>query len=966
MKKYSTICLWILLLISPFLSVAQVGVKWQKWPAALQLYPRDDQNKAEVPIVGQLQSTSYSQVSVWVSKNNAKWRYLRTSVTKSGNQAQFQLFPKIEAGLNQYKFDVYAVEGRDSVLVDTRDNIVCGDVILCNGQSNLTGYYPNDYPYRNNFVRTFGNSADANPDTLWHLSNVQEGQVGLIGTEIQRLILENCNMPTCLINASVGGTSIKSHIYRNPSNPADKTTLYGKLLYWAQKAGVANRVKAFIWRQGENEAGGGSAIGYEQDIQTLFGYWQTDYPNIGKYYVAQVNLLPDGNNGAGQLRDFQRRTPLIFPRTEAIATVGLAGYGGVHYGTEGQYQFAKEVYRLIARDIYQSSDVSGVSSPSIKKVYYKTSEKKEVVLEFEPSATMVWKQDTLVNGVPMDIRDFIYFDYTNNQQERVIASGSAEANRVTLKLTKPISATTITYLPNYYKTPFGGPFLKNTRGMRALTFHKVAIEAASGTPPVTNPQSSTTTGGSSPNPPGTNYEGSYDGAHCENNWGWIYNKDAPNAPITIEFLVNNVVVGSVKAANFRQDLKNANKGNGEHGFDFAMPNSVKNGQLQSLRARVVGTTYILPGSPRNVTCAGTGTPPTENPPVDNPPVTNPPSSTTTGGSSPNPPGTNYEGSYDGAHCENNWGWIYNKDAPNAPITIEFLVNNVAVGSVRAANFRQDLKDANKGNGEHGFDFAMPNSVKNGQLQSLRARVVGTTYILPGSPRNVTCAGTGTPPVDNPPVTNPPSSTTTGGSSPNPPGTNYDGSFDGANCGNFWGWVYNKDSPNAPITIEFLANNVVVGSVRAANFRQDLKNANKGNGEHGFDFTPPGSILNGQNQAIRARVVGTSYFLNGGTRNINCTGNARLKAEDIEETLAVSVYPNPSSGRINIKLYIPDKQIAILRMADMSGRQVWQQSVTGSGKYHNEVVELPESVAQAVLVSAELGGKKTVKKVIVNR
>ncbi|GAB3919783.1 sialate O-acetylesterase [Larkinella terrae] len=591
MKKYSTALWWVLLVCNPLFSFAQIGIKWQKWPANLQLYPRDDQNKAEVPIIGQLKSTAYLNASVLVFKNGAKWKYQRIAVTKKGNLSQIEFNPTIDAGLNQYKFMVYAIKGKDSVLVGSRDNIVCGDVILCNGQSNLTGFYPNNYSYSNNFVRTFGNNAGGTPDTLWRLSNVQEGQVGRIGTEIQRLILENFNMPTCLINASVGGTSIKSHIYRNPANPADTQTLYGRLLYWAQKAGVAGRVKAFIWRQGENEAGGGSTLGYEDDMQTLFKNWQNDYPNVGKYYVAQVNLLPDGNKGAAQLRDFQRRTSQIFPRTEAIATLGLSGYEGVHYGAEGHFQFAKEVFRLLARDIYQSGDVSNVSSPNIRKAYYKTTERKEVVLEFEPGATMVWKQDTLVNGTTMDIRDFIYFDYANVQQTRVIASGLADGNRIILKLTKPVSASTITYLPNNYKTPFGGPFLKNSRGMRALTFHKVAIEAASAETPTTQN-----------NPPGANYGGSFDGVSCGNIWGWVYNKDFPDAPITIEFLANNAVVGSIQATNFRQDLKKSGKGNGEHGFNFTPPAAILNGKNQAIKVRVVGTNYLLPGGPKNMTC----------------------------------------------------------------------------------------------------------------------------------------------------------------------------------------------------------------------------------------------------------------------------------------------------------------------------------------------------------------------------
>ncbi|MGA0556507.1 sialate O-acetylesterase [Larkinella sp. VNQ87] len=593
MIKCYTLLGWVLLTLCPLLGRTQVTVQWQKWPSALQLYPRDDQNKAEVPIAGLLQSTAYSHASVLVFKNGVRWKYQRTAVEKTGNQSRFAFNTSIEAGLNTYKFAVYAINNTDSVLVDSRDNIVCGDVFLFNGQSNLTGYYPTDYFYRNDFLRTFGNSASDQLDSAWHISNVQEGQVGRIATEFQRLILENYGMPTCVINGAVGGTSIKSHIFRNLANPADPGTLYGRLLYWARKAGVVDQVKAFVWRQGENEAGGGSAVGYEEDIRLLYTNWQTDFPTIQKYYIAQVNLLPDVNQRAAELRDFQRRTPQIFPKTDAIATVGLPSYDGVHYGPPGQVQFAYELFRMVARDFYQEKDTEGVSSPAIQKVYYRTKAQDEVVLEFEPGARMVWKQDTVVDGQTRDIRDYIYFDYAHVQQERVIASGQADGNRVILKLSKPIAAKTITYLPDRSEKPFGGPFLKNRRGMRAFTFHNVAIGAAP----------------TDPEPPLNVYEGNLESVSCASIQGWAYNKGYPDKPVTVELLANNLVIDSLKADDPRE-------GAGNRGFNFAFPASLKNGQNQVIAVQVKGTDYVLPGSPKNLTCAKPEPPILSTPPLE--------------------------------------------------------------------------------------------------------------------------------------------------------------------------------------------------------------------------------------------------------------------------------------------------------------------------------------------------------------
>ncbi|WP_421830342.1 hypothetical protein [Larkinella sp.] len=199
-----------------------------------------------------------------------------------------------------------------------------------------------------------------------------------------------------------------------------------------------------------------------------------------------------------------------------------------------------------------------------------------------------------------------------------------------------------------------------------------------------------------------------------------------------------------------------------------------------------------------------------------------------------------------------------------------MANGQIVGSFSAANFRQDLVNAGKGNGQHGFNFAPPASIKNGQNQSVSLRVQGSSFTLEQGPRTIQCAGSGSSDGTTTPPTNP--GTTTPPPSNNPSNGNYEGNFEGADCGNLGGWVYDRNNPNAPITVEVVANGQVVGSFSAANFRQDLLNAGKGNGQHGFNFAPPESVKNGQNQSISLRVQGSSYTLNNSPKTIQCAGS----------------------------------------------------------------------------------------------
>ncbi|GAB2531339.1 hypothetical protein GCM10027085_22780 [Spirosoma aerophilum] len=404
---------------------------------------------------------------------------------------RFTFQPTIAAELNQYSFQVFAHQGLpgDSVLVAFRDSIVCGDVFLVMGQSNAIGRFDDKSP-PDVFSRTFGvNNGNQNynaADTVWCLTNTSEGLNCLWSVELQRYIREQHKIPTAVINGAVGGTDINSHAYRDASQPASLNNLYGRLLYRVTKAGVASQVKAIIWRQGEAEAANDPS-NYERVFPQLYKNWKKDYPGLKKIYHSQINLLTNNVVTAGTLRDFQRRSKKLFPDNEPIATVGLAGYQGLHYDEAGYRQFGLELYRLVAGDLYQSADTSNIRSPNIQRVFFSTPEQNEITLEFEPGQEMKWPADTIILNPATGIRytqrlsDFFYTDYPTGESG-LIKSVTEQKNRLILKLTKSVPASTLTYLPSSYTDKeagfYVGPVIRNRRGMRALTFYKVPIAAS--------------------------------------------------------------------------------------------------------------------------------------------------------------------------------------------------------------------------------------------------------------------------------------------------------------------------------------------------------------------------------------------------------------------------------------------------------------------------------------------------------
>jgi len=227
------------------------AVQFDRLPAKLQLYPRDNQDSAVVQISGTINSTGYDSIYVIVYKNNLFINKIISKLNYSGNSARFVLLPKIHAELSEYSFAVFLNNNSSNNSIAFRDSIVCGDVFLINGQSNS---HPanNQANYRNEFCRSFGKNTDYsgyNPaDTLWGLARGDDAvnfHTGVWGIRLQQLIKETYSIPVCIINGGSGGSSIQYNL-RNNYNHMDLNTTYGRLLYRTYKAGLINNINAIL------------------------------------------------------------------------------------------------------------------------------------------------------------------------------------------------------------------------------------------------------------------------------------------------------------------------------------------------------------------------------------------------------------------------------------------------------------------------------------------------------------------------------------------------------------------------------------------------------------------------------------------------------------------------------------------------------------------------------------------------
>ena len=497
MKKYLFLSLF--LLISQY-SIGQriFSVVFDNLPQDYQLYPRTDKNEAIVPINGQIELANWKYLSVVVFRNKVQYQYQRSEIkyNAKGDLGTFDLKPLIKSELAEYDFQIYASQaGKDSVLMAERKNIVAGDAYLIYGQSNARAWEV-DYKYRNEFARTYGFGSQST-GYAWGLSNSgytggydgEQNIVGEWGIEFQRAIAENYGIPTCVINASTSGSNIKALSDRNPNNPADFNTLYGRLLDFAKKTKLINNIKGFFYWQAETDAAQNPGL-WKPGFDQLYKYWQIDYPAVKKFYLFQIPLFGAGdyNDEVGVLRDYLRKLGDFYPKVSTYAPIGAGGWNGWHFELDGYVQIGKELGKIAGYDFY--GEKKKLVSPNIKKAFYSSKDRSEITLAFDDGQQMIYPKDTIVPKIGggfmnSSLKDFFYL----NGEWQKVASGRAEANRIILKLKNnaTVNDSLIKYLPSIYPYSGGsyilqeapwiyiGPYLKNTDGMRAFVFHNYKI-----------------------------------------------------------------------------------------------------------------------------------------------------------------------------------------------------------------------------------------------------------------------------------------------------------------------------------------------------------------------------------------------------------------------------------------------------------------------------------------------------------
>ena len=104
------------------------------------------------------------------------------------------------------------------------------------------------------------------------------------------------------------------------------------------------------------------------------------------------------------------------------------------------------------------------------------------------------------------------------------------------------------------------------------------------------------------------------------------------------------------------------------------------------------------------------------------------------GASDTPSTADLAGYLQAVHPNRIIGWAWDKSRPDEPIEVTILDGSTELASVKADGFRKDLLEGKRGNGKHGFEVPMPESLKDGKPHEIHAFVSGTSFELKNSPK----------------------------------------------------------------------------------------------------------------------------------------------------------------------------------------------------------------------------------------
>ena len=443
-------------------------------PEDNQFYPRNDRNEGELVCNGIVEGPAEA-VFLRVFADGTAYRTIRAPLSRDH---RYRISVPLKPGLVRYRTEFGTIAGGVERILKTATNLVCGDAYVIQGQSNAvaTDWGAGEPKGGDEWIRTFGSMTGDPEDTKrWGIA-VQRGrdteayQIGYWGWELAHALVERHRVPVCILNGAVGGTRIDQH-QRDPLNPENRATIYGRLLHRVREARLSHGIRGIFWHQGENDQGADGPTGgygwetYREYFIQLAGSWKCDFPNLGGSYLFQIRPFScsmgiDGSDN--RLREVQRTLPAAFSRWSLMSTVGIEPTGECHYPTAGYSEFARLILPLVERDHYRVPAKGFLTPPNLVRVEFVDSRRDRIRLEFDQPVR-----------APEGIGTLFQLDGSRAGISSVEVSGSTVVLTLDRPAAKKDSGSRLSYVDG--RAWSIARLLRGTNGIAALTFCDVPV-----------------------------------------------------------------------------------------------------------------------------------------------------------------------------------------------------------------------------------------------------------------------------------------------------------------------------------------------------------------------------------------------------------------------------------------------------------------------------------------------------------
>lgn len=484
-----------------FVSTSKPSISVTCFPKNYQLYARDASNKATIEISG---TADHAADSLIIKVHRDKGVISRTA---KAPQNHFSISVEIDALKHNYTIELFAkTKNREEVLIKRATHVTAGDVYVINGQSNAWAidydhaYNDEDLPPNAQWVRTIGamhvyNKAAISPEaesTDWYLASgkapdirggrqlVGHGMVGVLGMNMGLNLVASEGVPIAIINGAGGGGAIS--FYQKTKN-RDLDVPYGRLQNRLEASGLKDNIKAFIWNQGENNAGD-AVLDYKNALNILYSSFKKDN-SFEKFYLVQTPPGCHSTSGHQTIREAQRQ---FAEENENIRMLTRHGFlpntkeldgnyflsDGCHYHAHGYEVLANWISNLARYDFYGGT--VDFQAPKLISIALESSA--SLVIEFDK--TIIIQPELLVDGVLYAAKNHLFA--INNKRTSFISNLKVIAEnpkkiRLTFSGQHISKGDHLTYIlnDNYpsTSTPFRGPWIVDaTSGVGAVGFTK--------------------------------------------------------------------------------------------------------------------------------------------------------------------------------------------------------------------------------------------------------------------------------------------------------------------------------------------------------------------------------------------------------------------------------------------------------------------------------------------------------------